>query len=886
MFSTIWAAGLIRRRSTRLAAAMTGVAVAVALLARLGIFLVGAQAEMTSQAAARVPLDWQVQVQPDASIQAVIDALNATPTVRAALPVGYAHSSGFSATTGGTTQTTGPAMALGLPPGYTARFPAVLRPLIGADHGVLIAQQTAANLNIGVGDTVFIGRAGLLPVLVVVDGVVDVLAGNDLFQNIGAAASAQPSAPPDNVVLLDETRWHTLFDPLAAARPDLVSTQIHTALDHSLPADPGRAFTTVAAEARNVEARAGGGARIGDNLAATLDAARSDAAYARILFLFLGAPAVAVAALLTATVVAVGADRRRRDQALLRARGATTSRIVCAAAAEALLVGVIGGAVGLGAASPIGPAALGTGGFDIGDDGAWPWVAAAAGTGLAITAATMLAPAWRDARRMSVRSARAALAGKTAPAWTRYGIDMLALATAAVLWWLMGGGYQLVLAPEGVSTIAVSYWAFAAPTLVWIGAALLTWRLADAALGRGSAAVATALRPVAGKLAPTVAHSIARQRGPLARAIVLVALALAFAASTATFNATYRAQANVDALLTNGADVTVTEPPSAAVGPELAGQLAAIRAVRAVEPIQHRFAYVGPDLQDLYGVNPATIIAVTALQDNYFPDSSAAAAMHALAAAPDSVLVSAETVKDFQLHMGDPVNLRLQDTTTHQNRTVAFRFAGVVAEFPTAPRDSFLVANAAYISRQTGSNAMGAFLIDTGGRDTAAVAARVRAHLGVGATVTDIDTTRAGVGSSLTAVDLSGLSRIELGFGVALAAAAGALAFGLNLAERRRNLAVITALGARPRQLRSFVLSETAVLLAAGLFLGAAVSSLISWMLIRTLSGVFDPPPQSATVPWPYLGAVAAAIVIATLGAAAISARLARRDPLAVIREL
>ena len=37
----------------------------------------------------------------------------------------------------------------------------------------------------------------------------------------------------------------------------------------------------------------------------------------------------------------------------------------------------------------------------------------------------------------------------------------------------------------------------------------------------------------------------------------MTALAFAFAASTAIFNATYEAQARVDAELTNGADVTV-----------------------------------------------------------------------------------------------------------------------------------------------------------------------------------------------------------------------------------------------------------------------------------------------------------------------------------------
>jgi putative ABC transport system permease protein len=244
---------------------------------------------------------------------------------------------------------------------------------------------------------------------------------------------------------------------------------------------------------------------------------------------------------------------------------------------------------------------------------------------------------------------------------------------SGVLFWQAGRtGYQIVVAPEGVPTISVSYWAFVAPALLWIGAALLVWRLSDMLLGRGWTVVARALRPVAGKLSRIIAHSLSRQRVPLARAIVLLALALAFAASTATFSATYRAQAEVDAQLTNGADITVTEPPGSSVSAGAAAKLAAVPGVRAVEPIQHRFAYVGADLQDLYGVNPSSITNVTALQDNYFQGGTVEELMHTLAAQPDSLLVSAETVKDFQLRPGDAVNLRIQDARTHHLVTVEF----------------------------------------------------------------------------------------------------------------------------------------------------------------------------------------------------------------------
>jgi len=49
--------------------------------------------------------------------------------------------------------------------------------------------------------------------------------------------------------------------------------------------------------------------------------------------------------------------------------------------------------------------------------------------------------------------------------------------------------------------------------------------------------------------------------------MVLLALAVSFAISTAVFNATYHQQAEADARLTNGADVTVTEPPGTHVPP-------------------------------------------------------------------------------------------------------------------------------------------------------------------------------------------------------------------------------------------------------------------------------------------------------------------------------
>jgi putative ABC transport system permease protein len=308
--------------------------------------------------------------------------------------------------------------------------------------------------------------------------------------------------------------------------------------------------------------------------------------------------------------------------------------------------------------------------------------------------------------------------------------------------------------------------------------------------------------------------------------------------------------------------------------------------VRSVEPLQHRFAYVGADLQDLYGVRPSTIGAAGKLQDPWFEGGSAKGLMAQLAAKPDSVLVSAETVKDFQLHPGDLLRLRLQDGRTKQFHTVPFHYAGVAKEFPTAPTDSFLVADAGYVAHATGSDAVGSFLVQTDGTSPGAVAARVRSAVGTSAQVTDIQHSRRVVGSNLTAVELSGLTKVELGFALGLAVAASGLVLGLGFQERRRTFVLARALGARARQLGGFVWGESLAVTAGGLALGAVTAVAISEMLVKVLTGVFDPPPASLAVPWGYLIAVVMLTVGAVGAAGSATIRALRRPSVEELRDL
>jgi putative ABC transport system permease protein len=865
----LWAGGLMRRRLGRLAGATIGVALATALVAVLLDFIGGAARNMTTRAVESVPVDWQVQFAYGGDPKVAMDAVRGATPISVMISVLYADVASFSATTDSTNQTTGAGKALGLPAGYEAALPGQIRLLLGSLSGPLLAQQTAANLRATVGSTVTIDRPGLPPVDVVVAGIVDLPNQDSMFQAIGLPSGAQPLAPPDNVILLPAEDWRALFDPQASANPASARLQLHVRLDRtSLPSDPVSAFADVLGRTKNLEARIAGSGLIADNLATRLDATRSDALYARVLFLFLGAPGVAIAALLTLAVAGAGQERRRREQALLRARGADTALLISLAAVEAVLIGLAGVVVGLVVAALAARAIA-----DLGILAPAPYLLAAL-AGLSLALAAVLTPAWRTTREHTVAAARNVVGRGSQPPWRRLWPDLALIAAGAIaFWYSAASSYQVVLAPEGVAQAAVDYTAFLAPVCLWLGAGLLAMRSLGIWLGSHRAIGAGRLGSLGARLAPLVASVLARRRRALARSVALTALAVGFAFSTAVFNTTYNAQSRIDAELTNGADVAAVGVAGRPAGQRLV-ELSRLPGVAAAELMMHRFAYVGSDLQDIYGVDPRAIGRATNMSDAFFGGGSSARTLAALGGTRDGVLVSEETVSDFQLQPGDTLNLRLQSAADHQYHVVPFRFVGVAREFPTAPRDSFLVANADYVAEKTGDGAAEIVLMRASG-DPQSIAAAARTVFAdvPGVRVTSVGETQRLISSSLTAIDLRGLTTLELTFAVAAVMAAAGLLFGLDVAERRRGFAVLALLGATRKEIAAFLWSEAWVVVGAGLAAGAAIGVLVAYVLVKELQGVFDPPPEGLSFPWPYL----ATLVVAALVSVAVVVLIAAR---------
>lgn len=250
------------------------------------------------------------------------------------------------------------------------------------------------------------------------------------------------------------------------------------------------------------------------------------------------------------------------------------------------------------------------------------------------------------------------------------------------------------------------------------------------------------------------------------------------------------------------------------------------------------------------------------------------------------MLLSAETLHDYQLHPGDLVRLRLQTGADRQYRPVDFHVVGLVTEFPTAPKDSFIVANAAYLTARTRSAAVSTYLVSSA--DPTRTADALRAQLrSTGARVQDVVSARSTVTtvSGLAAADLAGLSRLELAFGLALALACSGLALLLGAAQRRRALILLGALGATARQRGRFLAGEAGALLVSGVLAGAVIAITISYLLVKVLTGIFDPPPTAATLPAGYLLLLLASVTAATGSVVLAVNRLGSRTNLSQLRD-
>lgn len=839
-----------------------GIALTIAFLSAIGIIIDNNNSLMTKRTIESLPVDWQLQISHNENIQDIKNIVNQAVQVNKMQVVNYAEVNGFFSQTNNTTQTTGPGIAVGISNNYFKLFPSEFRKIKGNDYGVLLTQQAASNLHADIGSKIVIFRKGLKPTSLIVQGIIDMPYADSFFQKIGVPSNLAPQAPPDNVIILPDEQWHNLFDKQSKTYPDSTKTEMHISLNHNIfSSDPNIAFTQATHIANNIEAKLSGKGIIGNNLAACLNSIRSDAIFAKILFLFLGLPGVIVAIILALNIINSRNQSRNSELALLQIRGASFKQAIILQFGEAFTISIIAIIFSLILLFILDLYFN----FNLHKTSSISWITITSAMGFLLITATIISHSLKKIRSNKVISSEKTITNKKSFMWWEsFYLDFIFLAIGALEFIHISSiGYKIVVVPEGLPVISVNYESFIAPICIWIGGILLLTRIVNLLFIKNKKILTKLFKPLSGNLSETIISGLSRQHSTITNGIIIVSLAVSFAISTSVFNSTYNSQQQVDALLSNGADIRVEGTTYDNVAKYIK-QISTISGVKKIEPMMHKLAYVGNDLQDIYGINPESLMNVTKISNAYFANHNAKNTMDLLNKNYNGILVSEETAQNYQLKLGDMLNIRLQNAKTGHYEIVPFKFLGIVREFPTAPKDSFLVANASYIAEKTGYTNPEVLLIKA--NNPALVSKKIENILSSlpQIKVSNIDKVNQSIKSQLTSINLHALTKLELIFAIILVASATGLLFGLELSQKKQSFAVIRSLGASDKQLNAFILTQSIVIVFGGCVTGIILGFIIVQVLVKVLTGVFDPPPDFLTIPFGYIVLTLVVILLST----------------------
>lgn len=789
---------------------------------------------------------------------------------------------------------------------YAAHYPSirVARGSIAPGMAAL-SPEAARALDVATGSAVELQPPGTGPALSLdVGGVVDLGRATPLFASRKSSRLEDFVYVPISVVVspaLFEAAILPAYRAAGAARGGVIRSEpvleVDVLVDRSrLPADPAAALGHTKRIAGSIKRVAPGQDNLIDNISNTLQVARDDAAVGKRMFVFLGLPALFLAAALAAYSANIYADAQRREQATLRLHGANQVLLRRVVLKKTFALSVVGAVVGtaLGFASALtilgrsalseaAPSALLASGL------------LATGTGMVVTGLTLYLPARRSWAR-DVDGERREITSHGDPAWRRWHLDIGLLATGvladgvALALGVFDGQVRSVSAGEAVS-LPSSF--LLAPMIAWVGATHLAARLFEWLAARLPLATSYRYGP---SVRGTLVRSLRRRPRELASGIGGVTLVVAFGVGLAIFAATYDAAKASDARFAVGSDLRVT-PSALSPLPHLPSFAAELRVpgVQAVTPIVYKLdnaVLVGRFDQasrDLAAVDPRGFARVATLPDSFFAGRSAAKVFDRLGNDRRGLLVDAETAADLSVRIGDHVEVLLARGTERQ-RLERMHVVGLFDRLPGFPQGVNLVANLGFYRQATGTPGVDFFLARTTDSRHVGLARASRAlRSGPGAhDPLQVDSTETMLNkdqSSLTAVNVNGLVDLDSLYTLLMSIAVVAIFVFGRMLQRRREYVILSAQGMPAGHVRALVLAEAALVATGGVLAGTVVGCGMAYLLTHVLRPIFIVDP-AFTVPGAVIGRLGLVVVVATLvSAVAATALLRRLRPTELLRE-
>lgn len=844
-------------------------------------------------------------------LMTLADKVGRIQGIRAADPLVFVDMAGGAISANGVS-VPGPVKLFSFDAKYQAHYPSI-KVVAGGfrEGGVLVSAETARALKVGQGDTVAIGLPGTAkPLSMTVSGVTDLSSAKPLFESREAKTLEKFVYVPFTVVV-DEGVYRKEVEPAfkaaAASRTSVLTNfpleELDILLDRSaLNADPATAVAQTQLLAENVSRVAAHQDYLIDNISNTLLVAKGDARIAKRMFVFLGLPGAILAAILTAYAGTLLAEAQRRENALLRVRGASQRHLLFLLALRTLAIAglgaVLGTALGLGTVLAL----LGrTVVFEASNSALIQSALVGVVGGMLVTAIALYVPG-RRLITQEIKEELAAISRHSTPIWRRFHLDFVALAGAGVaqVMALRAGAFNI---PAGSvyagQSVSLPLQLLIAPIVAWLAGSLLIGRILQ-----GITARAASTRPSKQETAPhfggllpgVLWRSITRRLGAVTGGAVTLGLVVALGTMLACFATVYDNAKTADARFLVGSDIRVTpNPTSPAKHPTtmtkelgVAGTTAAAAVVFGDQNsvLTSKF---NEDVASLAAIDPRTYSRVGALQDSLFAQSTASAMMSKLQNSPHGILVNSALAEGLKLRVGADATVLLGRGTDQQKRTPT-KVVGLFTQFPGAPKGTDIVANLGLYQNVTGLTEADYFLLSTAHRDKAGLqraTASLSSIKGFDKRF-DVQTSSTALNrdqSSLTALNVKGLLHLNTFFTFVMAVSATAMfVFGLLL-QRRREYVTMRAQGMRSGEIRRLLLAESSISAVIGAAIGLVVGIGMASQFVQVLRPIFTLTPR-LQVPTFELTILAVLVLGASaLSSAAGAMLIGRLKPTELLRD-
>jgi putative ABC transport system permease protein len=535
-----------------------------------------------------------------------------------------------------------------------------------------------------------------------------------------------------------------------------------------------------------------------DTAAASAAAAKTQLSYLRVMLLSMSAAALLVGAVLIANTFSVVVSQRTRELAVLRAAGATGRQVVGSVLGEALLVGLVGGALGtlLGVASAVGLRDV-AGGFGVAlPDGALVvaprTVALALGIAVLVTVTSALGPARRAARVAPVEAMRQSAATSVASgkARTVVGIVLAASAAAALAAADVGAPIALV----GVAAL------LAVVGLALLGPVVVPW--AARQLGRPLDAAGAA-----GRLARGSAARAPRRTAATTMALALGLSLISFLTIVGT-SVKESIAGTYDEVIT--ADYVIESARAEMLGglsPVVYERVRELPEVAVASRLRYGHWMDGTTTSALTAVDPATLDDVASVD-------LVAGSLEALDGG--GVILSDKAATERGLSVGD--TLPMTFSRTGQQR---LPIVGLVEDSDAqALSTSYLVSLDTFARQFSEDVDASVFLRTAQGVDAGAARAAIDAAIADQPTADVRDEAAAVAGRTATVDQILGLVTVLLLLAVLIALLGITNTLALSIVERTREIGLLRAVGMTRGQLRWMVRAEAVLVSGLAVVLG------------------------------------------------------------------